>query len=159
MIFCKIAGALFLFLSGTLLASHLNGELARRRTQAAAIEEWLRFVRGQIDCFAMPISDILLISGRETLCECGYFADVMPNDFFEFLESAEIYDGDIEEALRELGASFGGCYREEQLRACERCIEAVSQRRQEMSAEIPKKKKLNATLCVSAALAVAILLL
>ena len=106
----------------------------------------------------MPISDILLLSGIDTLSECGYFGDVMPRDFSEFLERADIYDDDIQKALFELGASFGGCYREEQLRACERCIELVSSKQQEISSEMPKKKKLNATLCVSGALAVAILL-
>lgn len=159
MIFYKIAGALILLFSGILGAVYLNGALALRKRQSAAIEEWLRFLRGQIDCFSMPISDIFLLSGRERLLECGYASDVMPRDFSEFLERAEIYDRDIEDALAELGASFGGCYREEQLKACERCIDAVSVRHQEISSEMPKKKKLNATLCISAALAVAILLL
>lgn len=158
MIFCRIMGAVVLFLSGVLWASHLNGILTRKRDQAVAIEEWLRFVRGQIDCFSMPISDIFILSGTHTILECGYLSDVIPRDFSEFLECAEIYDADIKEGLSELGASFGGCYREEQLRACDRCIAVVSERRQAISAEMPKKKKLNATLCISAALTVAILL-
>ena len=158
MIFCKITGALVLLLSGILLASHLNGALAQKRRQAAAVEEWLRFLRGQIDCFSMPLSDIMILSGIDTLAACGYTADVMPNDFAEFLERSEIYDSDIEGALTELGASFGGCYREEQLRACDRCIDAVASRRERIASEMPKRRKLNATLCVSAALAAAILL-
>ena len=105
----------------------------------------------------MPISDILALSG-DTLAECGYLSDVIPRDFSAFLESSEIYDGEIREALSELGASFGGCYRDEQLRACDRCIERVSSRLRCISEEMPKKKKLNSTLCVSGALAIAILL-
>lgn len=158
MIFCRIMGTAVLFLSGILWASHLNAILTRKKYQAAAIEEWLRFVRGQIDCFSMRISDIFILSGTETLFACGYLSDVMPRDFSEFLERAEIHDRDIKEALCELCASFGGCYREEQLKACDRCIAVVSERRQAISSEMPKKKKLNATLCISAALAVAILL-
>ena len=157
MIFYRITGALALLLCGILWASHLNGKLRDKRRQVTAIEEWLRFMRGQIDCFSMPISDILALSG-DRLAECGYLSDVIPRDFSTFLESSEIYDGEIREALSELGASFGGCYREEQLRACDRCIEKVSLRLQAISAEMPKKKKLNSTLCVSGALAIAILL-
>ena len=82
----------------------------------------------------------------------------MPRDLDEFLRSAEIYDGDIKEALTDLGAGVGGCYREEQLKACDRCIDAVSKKREELSNEMPKRKKLNTTLCISASLAVAILL-
>lgn len=158
MIFCRIMGAAILLLSGMLWAAHLNAALVRQKHQATAIEEWLRFVRGQIDCFSMPISDIFLQSGAQTLSECGYYSDVMPRDLTEFLKSAEIYDGDIKEALTELGVGFGGCYRDEQLKACERCIDAVSVKRAEISNEMPKRKKLNTTLCISAALAVAILL-
>ena len=158
MIFCRIMGALVLLFSGILWASHLNSVLVCGKRQATAIEEWLRFVRGQIDCFSMPISDIFMQSGSETLSACGYSTDVIPRDFIEFLDSAEIYDSDIKEALTELGASFGGCYREEQLKACERCIAAVSEKRAQIAAEMPKRKKLNATLCISAMLAVAILL-
>lgn len=158
MIFCRIMGAAVLLLSGMLLAAHLNAALVRQKHQVRAIEEWLRFVRGQIDCFSMPISDIFLQSGAQTLSECGYYSDVMPRDLDEFLRSAEIYDGDIKEALTDLGAGFGGCYREEQLKACDRCIEAVSKKREELSNEMPKRKKLNTTLCISASLAVAILL-
>ena len=158
MIFCKIAGAVLLLFSGMLLASHLNGELERRRAQAVAIEEWLRFVRGQIECFSMPIADILRQSGIDVLSRCGYLSEVMPRDLAEMLERSEIYDPNIKEALSELAASFGGCYRDEQMKACERCIDKVSQRREAISRDMPKKKKLNSTLCISAALAVAILL-
>ena len=158
MIFCKVMGAVLLFISGALWAARINDKLVRGRAQAVAIEDWLRFLRGQIDCYAMPLSDIFALRGFERLRDCGYFADTLPSDFSELLDSSEICDSDIKEALSELGTSFGGCYREEQLRACERCIEKVSKRRQEISAEMPKKKKLNTTLCISAALAVAILL-
>lgn len=158
MIFCKIAGALILLISGALWAAHLNAALERTRAQACEIEEWLRFVRGQIECFAMPIGDILSLSGLDELHLCGYIPDVIPRDFQCFLDNAEICDGEIREALSALSQSFGGCYREEQLKACDRSIEAVSHRREAISSDMPKRKKLNATLCISAALAIAILL-
>ena len=158
MIFYKTAGALMLLISGVFVAVQLNGRLVRVREQSGAIEEWLRFLRGQIDCFSMPVADILSLGGCEILWRCGYRSDVVPRSFEELLTGSEIYDGDIESALRELGASFGGCYREEQLRACDRCIAVVEKRHREISDELPKKKKLNTTLSVSAALALAILL-
>ena len=158
MIFCKIAGMLILFLSGLLCAMHLNSELEGKKRQVMALEEWLRFAKGQIDCFAMPISDIFAASDGELLKACGYAVDVLPKNFEDFFSRIEFFDKPVKDAMLTFSQSFGNCYRDEQLRACERCISALSQRSAELSVEIPKRRKLHFTLCISAALAVAILL-
>ncbi len=159
MIFCKIIGAGILLLSGAIGASALNRSLSEMRDQTDALTELVRYVRWQIECFSMPVSSIFAHAERDLLLRCGYKLDIPSIDFKSFLEELKIHDGATESALRELAMSFGNCYREEQLRACERCIEALELRRGEFAIEIPKRKKINTTLFISGALGVAIILI
>ena len=159
MIFYKIIGSGILLLSGVLGASALNGSLTKIKNQTDALTELVRYVRWQIECFSMPLSNIFAHAERDLLLRCGYMLDLPAIDFKSFLEELKIYDSAAENALGELAASFGNCYREEQLRACERCIEVLELRRTELAIEIPKRKKINTTLFISGALGVAIVLI
>ena len=159
MIFYKIIGLGMLSLSGVIGASVFNKALTETKDQVDALSELVRYVRWQIECFSMPISSILARAERDLLFRCGYKKEIPAKDFKGFLEDIKISDSATESALTELSQSFGNCYKEEQLRACERCFAAIEERRAELSDEIPKRKKINTTLFISGALGVAIILI
>lgn len=159
MIFYKIIGSGILLLSGAIGASVFNKALAETKEQSDALAELVRYVRWQIECFSMPISSVFAHAERELLLRCGYKKNIPAKDFKSFLEDIEIFDSATERTLSELSQSFGNCYKEEQIRACDRCIAALEERRGELSDEIPKRKKINTTLFISGALGVAIILI
>ena len=159
MIFYKIIGLGILSLSGVIGAHVFNKALSETKEQVDALSELVRYVRWQIECFSMPISSIFARVERDLLLRCGYKKDIPAKNFKSFLEDIKISDSATESALVELSQSFGNCYKEEQLRACERCSAALEERCAELSDEIPKRKKINTTLFISGALGVAIILI
>lgn len=120
---------------------------------------FIRYVRNQVDFYAMPASQILEDCDDELFWGCGLYN--IPKELsFEILASeCDIYDKESEKIARDFFCGFGSCYREEQVRECERCISMLEGRRKELFEELPKKKKINNTVCIASALCLGILLI
>lgn len=159
MYFCKIAGALILALSGVVGALTMNSAASKKATQSEALIAFLRFVRSRIECFSLPASEIIARCDKSLLSECGYNGDIPPRDMGDLFEAMGIRDDESYRILQAFAEGFGNSYREEQLKECDYYIDLLCERSQKIGEELPKKKKLNSTLCISSALGVAILLL
>ena len=159
MYFYRIAGAVILVVSGGVGAYLMNSSESRALSQADCYISLLRYIRIQVECFAMPIGDIILGCDRELLAGCGFRGDIPPTTLSELIRQCDIKDREICETVKGFADSFGKGYREEQLRECDYYIELLCERRRRIADELPKKKKLNTTLCVSWALALVILFL
>lgn len=157
MYFCRIAGAVMLVFSGFAGAYFMNASAARTLSQTESLINLLRFVRIQIECFALPASEIIARCDRGLLSECGLTEGYLPQSFEEMFERCALKDSETAEILQSFASSFGKGYREEQLKECDYYLALLCDRRQKLSDELPRKKKLNSTLCVSWALAVVIL--
>lgn len=159
MYFYRIAGAVMLVVSGMVGAYLMNSSESRALSQADCYISLLRYIRIQVECFAMPMGDIIRGCDRELLTGCGFRGDIPPLTLDELIGRCEIVDGEIRETVKEFADSFGKGYRDEQLRECDYYIELLCERRRRIADELPKRKKLNTTLCVSWALALVILFL
>lgn len=159
MLIYKIAGALFLSVSGVLCAAHLNRRAERRVRQIGGWISLLRFVKGQVECFSLPMGEILARCNPEILAECSFAGDVAPTSFEALLTAAVPDDRDTEEILRRFCAEFGRGYREEEMRGCDYFLSQLEARRSELSGKLPAQKKMHTTLCLCSALAVVLLLL
>ena len=136
----------------------LNGSANAKCEQVDILISFVRYVRNQVDFFALPAELIIEGCDDEMLWGCGLY-NIPRGISFEMLASeCDIYDKECERIMREFLCGFGKCYREEQLRECERCVLALESRREELFSELPKKKKINCTVCISAALCLGILL-
>lgn len=118
----------------------------------------LRYTRGQIDCYALPIGDIFEKCDGERLWACGWREPVHPRGFDELFLCSNINDKTTRDVVLEFCSDFGQNYREEQLKRCDFCISALESRKDELLSRLSDKKKLNLALCLSASLAVIILL-
>ncbi len=159
MLFYKIVGALVLVLSGVGGAYYMNQSA---NAALAQIEGWiafLRYVRMQVECFSLPISDILKRCDPALLLACGYEDETTPKTPEELLSGVTIRDGASEGILRGFFDEFGKGYREEQVRSCDYHATLLGERREALAARLPERKKLHTTLCVAGALAVVVLLL
>jgi len=158
MVIYKLAGTALLVGSGLGSAFLLNRSMSACLSQVEGFLGLLRQIRVKVECFALPISPILA-ADPALLRQCGYEEQTPPKSLGALLNGCRIRDGETERLLSGFAAGFGRGYREEQLRQCEYYAARLEQRRQELLSVMPAKKRRNATLCVSGALAAVILLL
>ncbi len=155
----KIAGMLMLACSGLVVAYELNCRATAALRQNEAYMALIRTVRGQIECFARPISEILCSCEHEELEGCGYFYDKPPSDLLHLVAKSTVHDVSTVAIVSRFAEEFGRGYREDEVRACDYALSRLEERRASLAAELPSKKKRNTALCVCAALALALLLL
>jgi len=155
----KLTGAVLLACSGIAAACVLNRKASEALRQAEGMMALLRTVRGQIECFARPISEILSACERKELEACGYFGEDAPKDLLELLTQCWRYDEETVETVSRFAEEFGRGYREDEVRACDYTLSLLDKRREKLAAELPAKKKRNTVLSVCAALAIVLLLL
>ena len=159
MIALRLAGALALTVSGVLVARSINASLNAALVQTEGIVSLIRFLRVQIDCFSMPIGEILSMCSIDELFMCGYKGSVMPKNLSVIVGNMRVSDSVAHKHFCAFASEFGRGYREEQLRACDYYLNLLDEHRREIVASLPSKKKRNSALCVSASLALAVLLL
>lgn len=155
----KLLGALCLIISGIWLSSRINRETSLALSELEAWQRLLREVKAQIDCFSLPIGRILQQVDAALLSECGYAEAHVPSDFLEMFAHCSISDEQGRRILFEFCEGVGARYREEESRSCLYFSERLEERIGELRAQLPSRRRLCSTLCVSASLAVVILFL
>lgn len=154
----RVTGAMLLGISGTLGAYMLNRRLGVTLDWLEAWISLIRFARMQVSCFSLPFKEILLRADPAILHRCGWRGGQLGQSMAEFYSFCERRDGESDAVLREFARGFGGGYREEQLRQCDYYLECLQQRRDVLAQELPRKRKLNTTLCICGTLGALILL-
>ena len=159
MLFCKIFGAFLTVFGGIMLSHTLNRRMlvAHRRAEAWAV--LLRQIKNEIECFSLPIKEILKRTDAELLYACGYTGASIPESLFELISSTRWADGETEELVRRFVSEFGMCYRSEQVGRCAYYLSLMEERRRAILSELPSKKRINTTLCIAGSLGLLILFL
>ena len=153
----KFLGAL-LILSVGVFAAFVSVQYEKRRL--TVVDGWIDlilYIRGQIDCYLLPIEDILSSGDRALLEACMSPSNAA--DLPAILASCDIYlDGDAKRTLESFVREIGAGYREEQIKRCDFFIASLRTQREKIAASLPLRVRLCATLCICLALATAILL-
>ena len=157
MIGAKALGALLILAVGAITA---KAGAMREREKLTVLDAWLGlllYVRGQIDCYLLPLDEIFrdadvellraASAGRKTETWDGLLRASLPH---LGKESARL----LTSLIRELGSS----YREEQLRRCDYYLAALGKERDRIAAALPARQKLCVASCLCTALGTAILL-
>ena len=153
----KALGALFLVGCAVTVAQHL---IKRERSALAALDAWIALlgeIRTQIDCFLLPIDEIL----QNTRLECfqAFLQGKKPISLAQALHATSPWlDAESQRILSDFVASFGGSYSEEQIKRCDLGLSALQKHRERISLELPKRKKLYLALSSCASVGLAILL-
>lgn len=155
----SLAGAVVIFMCGIELSRRLNEKISKDHQRIEKYILLLRYVRSQIDCFALPIGDILGRADSALLAGCGWEKEEPPSSVEDMLGEASVEDEDALGILLEFCKDFGKSYLDEQIRRCDHYISLLDERRNSLAKDLPRKKKLNSTLCISGAVAVIILLI
>lgn len=119
--------------------------IIHERAQRACAESFLallRHVRVQIDCFSMPVSEILASADKDLLAACGA-EDVSPADFGALLATGEReLAPEVYATLAAFEKELGTRLRDEQLRLCDRSIAKLTSLCEAARNEAPRREKL-----------------
>ena len=157
MIYLKLLGGGLIVFSGGFAAYTMAHTERRRLTVLEAWIDLILFIRAQIDCYLMPLDEILAQADENILRACACRTP-HPN-LSSLLSSSRQY---LSEEARRLITSFvkeiGGGYREEQLRRCDYYITALRAERNKLASALPSRIRLSVSLCLCASLGAFILL-
>ena len=159
MILFRIAGAVLLTLSGAIAAYVVNSVESASLSQTEGIIAFIRLCRVKIDCFSLPIGEILRGCGKKELSACGYTESFVPSDLEQLVAGCHISDAAARKLFSDFASEFGRGYRNEQLKACDYYLSMLEDHRKKLASSLPSKRKRNGAICVCASLALAILLL
>ena len=159
MIVCKLLGVLLILAVGV-FASYSSVRYEKRRL--TVIDGWIDlifYIRSQIDCFLMPIGQILENGEQPLLQACASISPDGATDLSAILRASSLYlDGEGKRLLEAFVREIGSSYREEQIRRCDYYISSLQVLRAKIADALPMRIRLCAALCMCIALGIAILL-
>ena len=157
MIYLKVLGAALVALSSIMIPNILNRRLAQRLRCAEGWERLLVLIKNEIECYSLPIADILARTDPSILRLCGYTGGEAPKSLYELREKTAFTDIETEKTVCRFISEFGQCYKAEQVGRCEYFVTLMEARIRAIASELPEKKRLYFTLCLSAGLGILIL--
>ncbi len=153
----KLAGALLVLASGAFLAfGAVRYERVRLQVHDALIS-LLFFIKGRIDCYAMPAEQIMRQMDKSILADCRCPGQV--ESIEDLLPHVKAYlDPETYRVLQAFGAGLGGGFRDEQIKRCDYYIELLREKRTQLEAELPARVKTNGAIWILCAAGAVILL-
>ena len=153
----KLGGGIFLFVSGLLSAISLCRYCRRRLDTLDGFISLIQYIKGQVECYAMPIGGILSSLPPEILRDCNCPMGVSSLD--EMIEESRIYlDRDSSRILTAFSGEFGSIFREEQTRRCDHYATRLRERREIISGKLSGEMRSGSALCIGLSLCLLILL-
>ncbi len=153
----KISGGAVLLLTGVITAIlHRRYQWRKLRTIDGFIS-LLFFIKGQIDCYARPRSEILRLLPLEVFCACNCPSGAETLE--ELLDASRIYlDDEPMRLISSFASEFGSTFRGEQLRRCDYYISSLTEERKRVFSEVNSRVRSGTALLVSACVGAIILL-
>lgn len=171
MIYKVIGSGLLLLASGYVALSVRRFEYRRLRVLDGYIS-LIYFIKGQIDCYAMPVTDILSRADPLILASClGLEATQATSPAFKgwgvggepplpaMVRESRLYlQPETERLLSGFAGELGSVYRAEQVARCDYYIQALTEERRKLYEAMPARLRTCSTLCLCCALGAAVLL-
>ena len=153
----KVIGSILLALTGVTSAISICRYHRRRLDTLDGFVSLIYYIKGQVDCYARPISDILHSLPPEILraCNCPRGANSLED---LILESKIYLDSESLRLVTAFSSEFGSIFREEQTRRCDHYITLLRDRRGEIAGRISSEMRSGSAICICLSLCLAILL-
>ena len=153
----KLCGCALLLLAGLSLAA---SKAFAAKLRLAVLDAWialLLYVRTQIDCYLLPLEEILRTADPQMFPPS---IGASPVDGLPLLlaKTRQHLSREGERILSACVAELGSSYREEQLKRCDHYLQRLYREREQVSLELPSRVKLGVTLSLCASLGAVILL-
>lgn len=153
----KLIGSLLLVTTGIFLAFMICQYHRRRLQTIDGILAMIFYIKGQVDCYARTLKEILSTLPPEICRDCNCLTGV--GSFEEMIGECRIYLD--EESLRlftAFAAEFGSTFREEQVRRCEHYISLFNARREQIAVRTQAESRVGSAVCICMSLCLMILL-
>ena len=155
--YIKLFGSLLIALAGGVASLSFCIFQRKRLVVLDGYISLLFYIKGQIDCFARPRSDILSTLPLEVFCACNCPRGAETLE--EMVEASRIYlDDEPQRLLSSFASEFGSTFREEQLRRCDYYISALSEERKRVFSEVRSKSRAGSALWICACIGIIILI-
>ena len=153
----KLIGSLLFALSGVVMAISYSRFQTKKLNTIDGFMSLLFYIKGQIDCFARPRSEILSTLPAEVFCACNCPRGAETLE--ELVEASRIYlDDEPLRLVASFAAEFGSTFRDEQLRRCDYYISALSEERRRVFSEVQSKSRAGSALWICACVGIIILI-
>ena len=153
----KLIGSLLFALSGVVMAISYSRFQTKKLNTIDGFMSLLFYIKGQIDCFARPRSEILSTLPAEVFCACNCPRGAETLE--ELVEASRIYlDDEPLRLMASFAAEFGSTFREEQLRRCDYYVSALSEERRRVFSEVQSKSRAGSALWICACVGIVILI-
>lgn len=165
MITFKVVGGAMIFISSLIFYFQLQKHEQEKIKQAKGFILLLKYIKNQIACFSLPITEIISRCDKKILSDCGISFDFSPDaSKSEVLPEivANIPRHIDDEAfliIERFANDFGKTYLEEQLKSCDYYIYELEKYKNKIEAEIPKERKIRFALCFSISASIILLLM
>ncbi len=166
----KWLGTAFLLLAGGYLSVFFNRMERKRLMVLDGYISLIRYIKGQIDCFAMPVEDIMATADPLLLSACmgegnahvGYGTQPDMRVWLalpEMIGESHVYlEPESERLLKLFACELGQTYRAEQVMRCDYYIQALGEERRKLADTAPLRVRMNSVLCFCCVMGVAVLL-
>jgi len=157
MITLKLIGSLLFGISGVIMAISYSRFQIKKLTTIDGFMSLLFYIKGQIDCFARPRSDILASLPLEVFCACN--CPKGAETLEEMVDASRIYlDEEPLRLVSSFASEFGSTFRDEQLRRCDYYISALGEERKRVFASVNSKSRAGSALWLCVCIGIIILL-
>lgn len=144
----KVIGSFLWLLSGFFLSVEINKYNKKKLTQAEAFISLIKNIRLKIECYAMPIPDILARCDDRIIAECGG-ESASRSSLKCFYEGIRLsIDGRGKKAVHDFCMTVGSGYKENEIKVCDTYIRELTDYKSELSEKLPGAEKLCTTVCV-----------
>lgn len=165
MITFKLFGGAIVFAASLILYFELQKYEKEKQKQANGFILLLQYIKKQIACFSLPITEIISRCDKKILSDCGLTADLSSADtpdeaLVRLVRGVHRYmDGEAFLLLERFADEFGKTYLEEQLKSCDYYIYELERYKNKIEAEMPKERKIRFALCFSISASIILLLI
>lgn len=164
----KVIGTVILLLAGGYISAAMTRFERRRLRVLDGYISLIYYIKGQIDCYAMPLSDILARADPSVMAAClGLDSpEALPPLSVNgepllpaMVKESRLYlEPESERLLTTLTGELGATYRAEQVARCDYYVTALTEERRKLNDTLPARLRGTCTLCICCAVGAAILL-
>ena len=161
----KVIGCIVLLIAGGYVSLAVVRFERRRLRVLDGYISLIYYIKGQIDCYAMPLVDILAHADPALIAAClGLESEstlpALPSTPLPTMvqESRLYLEPESERLLTTFTGELGSALRGEQVARCEYYIQALTEERKKLSDTLPARLRVSCVLCMCCATLAAILL-
>ena len=163
---CKLVGSFLLLLAGGYVSVAITSFERRRLRVLDGYISLIYYIKGQIDCYATPLGEILASADPAVIAACLGLDMTTPlpqvpadRPLSAMVKESRLYlEPETDRLLTTLTGELGSTYREEQVMRCDHYLNALSEERKRLRDTLPARLRATCALCVCCALGAAVLL-